>query len=260
MTGQNILPTLGGLQMLHTWTRKPFCALLTRPVFGVILGWKGPAVGCKGMGLWGPPPVDDEAADPYPGRSIESLLVVLRRRADGLVVGTGKDDGEVEGEDEMAAAGAAPAPASISAPVPVPVPVLDVDAAADLGPREEGPRRLGWAAGAGWLISFSVARSGLLTCRGFACRLVSGFSSGPALAGLLGPLSLLLWGGRPSAVWWSSTSIIKLRLAMMGDSGLSNWKPDAKLGLHSPAGTAVTNRRYCSSRSGNKQQENKIKQ
>lgn len=45
------------------------------------------------------------------------------------------------------------------APVPAPVPLPDV-AAADLGPRDEAPRLLGWAAGAAWLISCSVARSG----------------------------------------------------------------------------------------------------
>jgi hypothetical protein len=33
------------------------------------------------------------------------------------------------------------------------------------------------------------------------------------------------------------TSIIKLRLAMMGDElSLSKWKSDAKLGVHSPVG------------------------
>lgn len=30
--------TLGGLQMSQMWTGNPFFALLTRPVFGVILG------------------------------------------------------------------------------------------------------------------------------------------------------------------------------------------------------------------------------
>lgn len=51
-------------------------------------------------------------------------------------------------------------------------------------------------------------------------------------------LSLLLVGGdRRLLVGWSSlTSIIKLRLAMMGERRLSKWKPDAKLGVHSPVG------------------------
>lgn len=74
----SMLRTLGGLHMLQTWTGKPFCALLTRPVFGVILGGSCADPGCMRTGLWGPPLADDDdTIEPYLVRSIESLLVVL---------------------------------------------------------------------------------------------------------------------------------------------------------------------------------------
>jgi len=54
-----------------------------------------------------PGPIDDdEAADPYPPWSIESLLAVLRRRAEALVDAAAADTDRDEDEDdkeEMAA-------------------------------------------------------------------------------------------------------------------------------------------------------------
>lgn len=55
-----VLHTLGGLQMSQTWTGRPFFALLTRPVFGVIFGANWDAAGWRGNGLWRPPAMDDD--------------------------------------------------------------------------------------------------------------------------------------------------------------------------------------------------------
>jgi hypothetical protein len=73
------------LHMSQVWTATPFFALLTRPVMGVSLMGSSLACGWGGIGLMGlldgyrgrPPIDDDEAADPYPGWSIDSMLVVL---------------------------------------------------------------------------------------------------------------------------------------------------------------------------------------
>jgi hypothetical protein len=237
--------TLGGLQMSHIWTGRPFLALLTRPVLGVIFGvnWED-AAGWRGNGLWRPPAMDDdEGAEPYREGSIESLLVVLGRRVDCRVVVVADKGGEDDDDDDETAA---------AAPFPAPLSGCDDVGGADLGlgPRGETRRRLLWpAAGAAGLISCSaVARPGLLTCpgsgsgSGFGCRCRwEGDGGGGAswggrqgLGGLLAPLSLLLRGARPPPGWWSSlTSIIKLRLAMTGDRqsrSPSKWKSDAKLG------------------------------
>ena len=81
--------TLGGLQISQVWTGTPFLALLTRPVMGVSFRGMSPTDGWLRIGLMGVlercrPPVrmeDDDAADPYPVWSIDSLLLVLWRRA-----------------------------------------------------------------------------------------------------------------------------------------------------------------------------------
>jgi hypothetical protein len=76
-------------------------------------------------------------------------------------VGADKDGDDEDGEEME---GAAPAPdRGLSS---------DVVGAADLGPRDEAPRLLVWAAGAAWLISCSVARPGLVACLGCAWELV----------------------------------------------------------------------------------------
>ena len=128
-------------------------------------------------------------------------------------------------------------------PIPVLGCVPEVGAVDDdLGPREEAPRLLIWPAGTARLISCSgMARPGLLAWFGSGCGLKGGGSwRGPALAGLFGPLSLLLRGGRPS-VWLSSlTSIIKLRLAMTGGSSLLEMEVRRQVGTAQPCWTAET--------------------
>ena len=184
-----------------------------------------------------PPTEDDEGTEPYRDRpSIESVLAVLRRRdVDGRAVDADRDGEEEDGLGSVPEVGA-------------------VDDG--LGPRKEAPRRLVWPAGTARLISCSgMARPGLLAWSGSGCGLEGGGSwRGPALAGLSGPLSLLLRGGRPS-VWLSSlTSIIKLRLAMTGGTSLLEMEVDAKLGLHSPVGLLKRVERGCSSRRGRGEQ------
>lgn len=103
-------------------------------------------------GCMPPAPMEaDEAAEPYPVGSIESLLAVLGRRAGGgrvLGVAAGNDNGNDRDDDDDEEAVAA-------------------EEAASLGPRAEAPRLLFWAAGAGWLIFCPMARPELLlTCLG----------------------------------------------------------------------------------------------
>lgn len=169
-------------------------------------------MGWRGIGRWGPVPIDDDdGAEPYLPRSIDSLLAVLRRR-DCRDAGAGADrDGDGDDGDEIGG----------TTPVPVPVPTLVDAETTDLGPRDEAPRLLVWAAGAARLISCSEARPGLVACLGFGCGPAGGTSwSGPALVGLFAPCSLLMGG------WSSLTSNMNLRLAMMGGSSLSKWKSD----------------------------------
>jgi hypothetical protein len=181
------------------------------------------------MGLCGPPGIDDgEAAEAYRGRSIESLLVMLRWRVDLRVVDPdrGGEDG-VEGEAVM-----------LLVCVPGPISTWAVAAAAGPGPRDEVPRRLVGPTGTAWLIYCSVvAGPGSMTCFGFTSGLGGVSWSGPALVKWFAALALLLRGDRVLGGWSSLTSIIKLRLAMIGETGgPSKWKSDAKLGVHSPVG------------------------
>ncbi len=159
------------------------------------------------------------------------MLAVLRRRdVDGRAVDVDKD-GEDEGETMTAT------PVLVLGCVPEVGAVDD-----DLGPRREALRRLIWPAGTARLISCSGrARPGLLAWFGSGCGLEGGGSwRGPALAGLFGPLSLLLRGGRPS-VWLSSvTSIIKLRLAMTGGNSLLEMEVRRQVGTAQPCWTAET--------------------
>ena len=101
--------TLGGLQISQVWTGTPFLALLTRPVMGVSFRGMSPTDGWLRIGLMGVlercrPPVrmeDDDAADPYPVWSIDSLLLVLWRRAavSGRVDDKGAEKEECDAPD-----------------------------------------------------------------------------------------------------------------------------------------------------------------
>jgi hypothetical protein len=155
-----LVKVLCGLQISHTWTGTPFLALLTRPVMGVSLTCMSDGGGWEGIGLMGPPPPlpvdDDEAVDPYPcDWSIESVLVVLVRRAEGRLA-LGVKDGDA----------LSVSPVLALVPTPVAVDVVFVDEADDLETRDEAPRLLVWGGGTGRLISSSVARPGLLACLG----------------------------------------------------------------------------------------------
>lgn len=188
------------------------------------------------MGLCGPPGIDDgEAAEPYRDRSIESLLVVLRRRVDLRVVDPdrGGEDG-VEGE------------AVVMVLDPVPISTWAIDAAAAAAgprPRDEVPRRLVGPTGAAWLISCSaVAGPGSLTYLGFASGLGGVSWNGPALVKLFAALALLLRGDdRVGGGWSSLTSIIKLRLAMIGDRRTLKMEVRCQVGSTQPCWTGETN-------------------
>ncbi len=179
------------------------------------------------------------------------MLAVLRRRdVDGRAVDVDKD-GEDEGETMTAT------PVLVLGCVPEVGAVDD-----DLGPRREALRRLIWPAGTARLISCSGrARPGLLAWFGSGCGLEGGGSwRGPALAGLFGPLSLLLRGGRPS-VWLSSvTSIIKLRLAMTGGNSLLEMEVRRQVGTAQPCWTAETSgeRLQQSKGGGDKHQRDRV--
>lgn len=183
------------------------------------------------MGLCGPLGIDDgEAAELYRDRSIESLLVVLRWRFDLRVVDPDRG-GEDGFEDDVVVMSCVPGPISTCA-----------DAAAEPRPRDEVPRRLVEPTGAAWLIScWVVAGPGSVTCFGLASGLGVVSWSGAALVKFLAALALLLRGDRAPGGWSSLTSIIKLRLAMMGDKRALKMEVRCQVGSTQPCWTGETN-------------------